>query len=261
MSIINYDLLNENIEKYRVDFEGGIFGYVVIDGFLNKSVVQDILDELPDPNSCNINKSRDYVFAKNKFEKSEFYDFGNSLSALFKDLISSEFSDILKKITGENVFVDSSFHGGGIHQGGEGSFLDMHADFNYHPIKDKWFRNLNILVYLNPDWEKEYGGELQLTNKNTGKKAAIEPILNRCVIMHTRDYTLHGYNKINFPSGTFRRSIAAYAYTQVDHTEDVRSTTWYPNDAGIFKSLLGRHWPKIVKIKNIFFGSSTGKNK
>ena len=41
-------------------------------------------------------------------------------------------------------------------------------------------------------------------------KALIEPIFNRAVIMFTRDFTLHGYDSINFPEGTFRNSIAAY---------------------------------------------------
>ena len=58
------------------------------------------------------------------------------------------------------MFIDADFYGGGIHQGKAGSFLDMHADFNYHPLKEHWFRNLNLLLYLNKDWKKEYAGEL-----------------------------------------------------------------------------------------------------
>lgn len=260
MSVINFDLLYRNAEKYKSEFESGIFGFTFIDGFLNEESINEILDETPNPNATKINKSRDYIFAKNKFEKSSFYEFGDSFHSLYTDLISLEFSNFLESITGESVFIDPAFHGGGLHQGGVGSFLDMHTDFNYHPVNTKWFRNLNVILYLNPDWKSEYGGELQLRNKNTGESAVIQPILNRCVIMHTRDYTLHGYNKINFPEDTFRQSIAAYAYTEISEPETTRSTTWYPNDSGVIKLTIGKNWPRLVKLKNKFFGSSTKKN-
>jgi hypothetical protein len=68
--------------------------------------------------------------------------------------------------------------------------------------------------------------------------------------MFTRDYTLHGYDPISFPEGEYRRSIAAYAYSKVEMGKnDVRSTTWYPENTNIFKRTLGKNWPILAAIK------------
>ncbi len=261
--MINFSYLESHADELARSFkQGGIFEYVVIDGFCEEGPVTTLLGSFPDPLTEKIKKSRDYMFAKNKFEKSSFRDYGPEFEKLYTDLTSPRFRDLLHRITGENVFVDPDFHGGGLHQGGEGSFLDMHTDFNYHPVHNTWFRNLNILLYLNKDWKPDYGGQLKLQNKHSGETALIDPIFNRCVIMFTRDYTLHGYDRINFPKGMYRRSLAAYAYTEVEApAREARSTTWYPAAGGSIKQFIGRHWPKLVRVKNRFLGSGTQANR
>lgn len=139
----------------------------------------------------------------------------------------------------------------------------MHVDFNYHPENSTWFRDLNILLYLNPDWKKEYGGELKLAHGDNEQDIyEIEPLFNRAVIMQTRDFTYHGYDTINFPDGDFRRSIASYAYQLHEApSEEARTTVWYPKNSGVMKRMLGKYAPSLVKIKSRFLPSGTSKNK
>lgn len=80
------------------------------------------------------------------------------------------------------------------------------------------------------------------------------------VIMETRDFTLHGFAPIAFPPGIYRRSIACYAYTQMDSEFSYRSTTWYPQEGGVAKRVVGRAWPTLVRAKNRLLGSATSKN-
>lgn len=83
---------------------------------------------------------------------------------------------------------------------------------------------------------------------DNGKESQVEPLFNRCVIMDTRSNTLHGYDRINFPTGSYRRSIAAYAY-EIDagHSRgEAQSTTWYPPDGRPLKRAHGRAWPHLV---------------
>jgi len=262
--MINFDKLEENIDKLRVDFENNKpFEYLIIDDFCDSTKLQSALKAVIQESTSNLNKSRDYIFAKNKYEKSDFNLLSEDLNELKKDLVSSRFNEFLSNLTGSVNFVDPSFHGGGLHQGGEGSFLDMHVDFNYHPEESSWFRDLNILIYLNPNWKKEYGGQLKLSHKNSPSEVyEIEPLFNRAVIMKTRDYTFHGYDPINFPKGDFRRSIAAYAYEI--HEKPIapaRTTVWYPKNSGIIKKALGRLAPQLVKVKSKVLSSGTSKNK
>ncbi|MGH8977001.1 MAG: 2OG-Fe(II) oxygenase [Acidimicrobiia bacterium] len=260
--LVNFERLEADAAAMHEQFAGARpFRHVVIDDFADGDRLIELVAEMPDPHDAGIGKSRDYVFAKNKFEKSGFAEFGPQSRELYTELCSDRFGALLRAITGEDVFVDPAFHGGGMHQAGEESFLDMHVDFNKHPLHETWFRNLNILLYLNPGWESSWRGALDLRNKDTGEEASIDPLFNRCVIMETREFSLHGFAPIAFPVGVYRRSIACYAYTEMAEDFDYRSTVWYPDEGGVWKRALGRAWPTLVKTKNRFLGSGTAKNQ
>jgi len=264
MSVINFTKLEDASCQLKSQFQNATpYEHIIIDEFCDEKLLSDALDCIPDAQHQGINKSRDFIFAKNKFEKSAFEQLSPVFQLLKSELISERFEKILKNITGEEIFIDPDFHGGGLHQGGQGSYLNMHVDFNYHPNNRKWFRNINILLYLNKNWKKEYGGELKLTDGRVedGDIHLIAPLFNRAVIMFTRDYTIHGYAPINFPEGEYRRSIAAYGYTKEKDEGTVRTTIWYPENGGFIKRLLGKHMPKLVKFKTMLLGSGTSKNK
>ena len=262
--MINFEALEAKLSELSSSFANAEpFEHIVIDDFCNSEKLNEAIKLIPDANDSGVNKSRDFIFAKNKYEKSKFDEISPEFKRLKEEFVSCRFKNIIKEITGREIFIDPSFHGGGLHQGGKDSFLNMHVDFNYHPLYRNWFRDINILLYLNKDWKKEYGGELKLRDgRNKGTRPIlIEPIFNRAVIMFTRDYTFHGYDKINFPEGNYRRSIAAYGYTIQEPTEEARTTIWYPENEGFVKSFLGRHMPKIIRYKSKILGSGTNKNK
>lgn len=261
--MIQFSSLEHNIGRLREQFHAQRpFPHIAIDDFADAGKLDAAVMSIPRPESAHLNKSRDYIFAKNKFEKANFKELSPELQELYDDFTSDRFAAILHGLTGETVFVDQTFLGGGIHQGGDGSFLDMHADFNYHPVHQNWFRNLNILLYLNKGWAPPHGGQLKLRHADTGETAEVEPLFNRCVIMFTRDYTLHGYDKISFPPGHFRQSIATYAYTVHDHPHaSYRSTKWQPESGSILKKVIGANWPRLVRMKNRVFGVGTTRNQ
>lgn len=262
--MINFNEIEKDIDAKHDSFvNANPFPHIILDNFCDQEEFGNMIDKIPTPGDAGISKSRDYVFAKNKFEKSNFREFGNEFEEIFLDLTSDRFKTILSKILGRDVFVDDTFHGGGLHQGGAGSFLDMHADFNFHPENKTWFRDINILVYMNKNWKSEYKGSLKLVHRDTKKSAEVEPLFNRCVIMETRDVTLHGYDKINFPEGMYRRTLATYAYHYATEEEMAgsRSTVWYPENSNAIKSYVGKIWPTLVRVKGKFLGSGTSKNQ
>ena len=256
--MINFERLEKEKEALRLKFLlAKPFPHLVIDDFCDEIKIVQLYDTIPDIET----KSRDYVFAANKFEKSKFAELSPLLKELHDDLISEKFGDFLRFISNENVFVDKKFHGGGIHQGKKKSFLDMHIDFNYHPLHPTWYRNLNLLLYLNKDWQPAYGGQLKLEDLRTGERTSIDVPFNRMVIQQTRNYTLHGYDVTNFPEGIYRTSIASYAYCEHNvHIEKPRTTDWHPGKEEHFKRFLAGIYDPAVKIKNKIFGSSTAKH-
>ena len=256
--MIRFSEIENKLDEYRMNFLlAKPFPHLVVDDFCEKEKLEQLLEQMPEIET----KSRDYVFASNKFEKSNFKAISPLYTELYEDLISERFQKILQYISNENLFIDKAFHGGGIHQGKKGSFLDMHIDFNYHPMHADWYRTLNLLLYLNKDWKTQYGGQLKLQDLRSGEATAIDIPFNRLVIQLTGKHTLHGYGKTNFPEGSYRTSIAGYAYTIHKHRiEKPRTTDWHPGDGEHVKKLLAWIYDPAVKVKNKLFGSSTAKH-
>jgi len=255
---INYKHLDDLSIFARQSFMSAKpYEHIIIDNFLHEKSYAAILSNLPSPNE---NKhSSDYIFAKNKFENPLFDADNKILGELRQELIGERFSGFLKLLYDKDIFIDHEFIGGGIHHGGSGSFLDMHADFSRHPVRKDWLRELNILLYLNEGYRESWGGHLEMQNMYTNMTGRIAPCGNRMVIMRTKEYTLHGYKPIKFPTGRYRISIASYAYSINSDFDSIpdHSTLWKPN--AISKQLVAQAMPLLIKLKTKVFGSSTVK--
>lgn len=260
LSITDTPLNGDWSERFRL---AQPFPMVVLDNFLPAPLAEALLAEIAEHDEFK--RSNDYIFARNKFESPRIEQLGSAGHSLRNFLLSDDVARALTQMYRQPVFVDPDFVGGGLHRGGEGSFLDMHVDFNLHPRERRWIRELNILLYLNKGWRPEYGGSLELRNSTTGATATIEPRFNRLVIMLTKDFTFHGYKAIQFPAGTYRTSLAAYAYSMAGESEDLshlRTTTkWAPDDGNWLKSMIARMTPRLVTIKQSLFGSATARKR
>ena len=135
--------------------------------------------------------------------------------SVIHELNGQRFIKFLEEVTGiTGLIADPYLQGGGLHQIRRGGFLKVHTDFDKHDLLHL-DRRLNVLVYLNDDWEESYGGHLQLWDTEmTTCAASVLPILGRCVIFLTNDFSLHGHpDPLTCPVDRSRRSIAMYYYT------------------------------------------------
>ena len=259
-NLIDFARLEHELPTLRTAFRDAVpFQHVVIDRFLGDAALASLRQEAFYKNASTNEKSSDLIFAKNKIENPKIETISTVTARLREELLSDRFKKFLSELTQMEVFVDPNFTGGGLHQGGQGSFLEMHADFTRHPTENEWIRELNILLYLNPDYNEAWGGCLDLEHADTGARASIAPLENRAVVMLTKPHTLHGYKAIRFPVGRFRTSIAAYAYSIDDGSRDVAyaSTTWAPR-SGFKRAMAGIINP-MVALKQKVFGSRTAR--
>lgn len=257
--MINFEYLLNNKEQLRMNYLlAKPFPHLVIDNFCDADKLLQAYTAIPELT----NKSRDYVFAHNKFEKANYKELSPLFEELQQELCSDKMNDFLSFISNEIVFVDPKNHGGGLHQGRKNSFLDMHLDFNYHPLHTNWYRNMNLLLYLNKDWKPEYKGHLKLVDLRSGDEKQLPVPFNRMIIQQTRPFTLHGYDMTFFPDQNYRTSIATYAYTiHKHHVEKPRTTDWKVENASPVKKMLAAFYGPAVKIKNSLLGSATAKNQ
>ncbi len=134
----------------------------------------------------------------------------------------------LEELTGiEHLIPDWSMDGGGLHQTLRGGHLNVHADFTTHHVNENWARRVNILLYLNEEWREEWGGELELWDREmTGRQAAVTPRGNRMLVFTTAEDTFHGHpDGLTCPPGMARRSMALYYFTEEE--APVRRATNY----------------------------------
>lgn len=138
---------------------------------------------------------------------------------------SASFLVYLQALTGlQNLIADPAYVGGGYHQTCAGGKLGVHHDFNVHRIDGQLvYRRVNLLIYMNPVWQTEWGGQLELWESDLSAcKAMIEPLFNRAVIF-TIDDAPHGHpNPVACPSEESRRSLAYYYYTVAEPKTEKR---------------------------------------
>jgi hypothetical protein len=120
--------------------------------------------------------------------------------------------DILKKISNiENLEVDPNLHGAGLHASPVGGKIDLHLDYIVNPNTKKE-RKLNLILFLNKNWKKEWGGGLELWDKTCSRcEKVIFPKFNTALIFKTGLASHHGVPKpIQSPEGTWRKTLTNY---------------------------------------------------
>lgn len=141
--------------------------------------------------------------------------FPDPIRKVHEILASPEFVDLMSYVLGiPNLLADPKMTGGGIHMTGPRGHLDVHIDFNY--LKDRdLHRRANVLIYFNPNWPEEWGGNFELWDRNVRACGhSFRPVLNRCLAFATSDISYHGVTAVRCPPGQARKSFAAYYYTR-----------------------------------------------
>lgn len=213
MNIINEALFSqESIKKYKEVFNSAQpYRHIVIENFLVKEVADSLVSNFPSIE--NFKKAYNGLNEK-KSEDSSFDAFHPDFTHVRTALKSPAFCQWLSEVTGiSDVFMTDDNLGSGLHQGSNGSFLDIHIDFNIHNRLNV-HRRLNFLLYLNKDWQDDFGGYLEMWNTDVSECiTSVAPLFNRVVVFETSDISYHGYSKITVPEHVTRKSFYGYYYT------------------------------------------------
>lgn len=205
------------------------FEHVVVDNFLDVPVAENILFELENENYENWDKRYDkgeQVKWRSNWQNDSDVPF-HTLE-LIKYLNSGEFLRWLSKTTGvEGLIPDPYLTGGGFNIIKRNGVLAVHADGNWHDLMQV-HRRLNVILYLNHDWEDEWGGHFELWSNNNGKPGVcvkkVRPDFNRLVVFKTDDFSFHGHpTPLQCPETRSRKSLILYYYTSTRPEEELAS--------------------------------------
>jgi Rps23 Pro-64 3,4-dihydroxylase Tpa1-like proline 4-hydroxylase len=211
-------------EKVTANYKNAFpFPYIMIDNFLDETIMKKVVSEFKN----YTNWTKDPTFEK-EHEINKYYspaDYEDSMvlnqqapftKFILEYMYSPEVLDYMERLTGiPDLMPDTQFLGSGMHKIERGGKLSVHVDFNIQRSTGL-HRRLNVLVYLNENWQDEWGGHLELWDKDLTKPyVKIAPLFNRVAIFNTSEHSYHGHpDPLNTPVGVSRNSMALYYYTK-----------------------------------------------
>jgi Rps23 Pro-64 3,4-dihydroxylase Tpa1-like proline 4-hydroxylase len=201
---------------------------------------------------------KDFFGSKKKRYCGDIERLPSSIVRVIEEASSPTFLHWLMDLTGEPALLpDPYLEGGGIHQIAAGGFLKVHADFNWNE-KLQLYRRLNLLLYLNRDWDTAWGGALELWKQDMSQCAAtVAPEFNTMVLFTTDDKSFHGHPQaLTCPATVTRDSIALYYYSPIRPSTNFKEcrigTDYRPIGADTFEyydpSLRGRIKNRLKKL-------------
>lgn len=193
------------------------FRHWIIDEFLPETLATSLLDAFPNSkHDCWDNYNYEM---QRKSASNHFVTLPLPIQSFIAYLSNISFVSKLETLTSiQPLLADPSLDGGGLHQIFRGGSLAVHADFSRHKKYDIT-RRLNLIYYLNRDWQVSFRGSLCLYDSTgTIVQKEISPIFNRLIIFETTNTSFHGHPEpLSSPSSISRKSIALYYYTSKPH--------------------------------------------
>ena len=216
-----YDRVEELSREFR---NAAPFPHVVIEGGV---ACGPLAAEFPAPEWDGWHRYQD-EYQHAKMICSDIAAIPAPLAGFIQELNGPRFLAFLEELTGlDKLIPDPYLEGGGLHCSGPGGILTTHTDFHLYKKLDL-YRRLNVLVYLNNDWDESWGGGLELYSPGAGSAPAkvVVPERGTMVIFRTDDGSPHGFNR-PIADGRWRSSVALYYYTSEEAADYSGDTNTY----------------------------------
>jgi Rps23 Pro-64 3,4-dihydroxylase Tpa1-like proline 4-hydroxylase len=198
------------------DYRGAApFPHIMLDGLFSNALLDQAVAELP---AASAKWTTYNTVNESKQVCSDAGLFGPTAEIIVHALNSAPFVRFLERLTGiTGLIPDPHLHAAGYMKVSPGGFLGLHYDFATQR-ELKLDRRINVLLYLNRDWDPAWGGALELHSNDPvtqpgHKEVRIEPFFNRMAIFNTPN-ALHGHRQpLTCPKGRARLCLSWYYYT------------------------------------------------
>jgi Rps23 Pro-64 3,4-dihydroxylase Tpa1-like proline 4-hydroxylase len=201
-------LLSKETAKSQFNASKSAIGYFFIDDLLPPEIANQINAVFP--------KSEEMVLKKSLREDKYVAAQMNLYHPILEEIIYAFQDERIVKLIGticdiKEVFPDQNLYAGGLSMMGNNQFLNPHLDNSHDKDRERW-RVLNLLYYVTPNWEEEYGGNLELWPDGLkNKQITLHSKFNRLVVMATHNNSLHSVSPVHFEE--FRRCVSNYYFS------------------------------------------------
>ena len=197
------------------------FGKTYIDNFTDDEIVYKLFDEC-----MSAPKDGWTVFTRSESRMEEFNDLISCPTAhnfTYNIMYSGEFIYELEQLTGiVGLLPDPHLVGAGFSIIRNGKDLGCHYDFNWND-RIKLHRRLTVMLYITPNWQEEWGGNIQYyddnidTNETATLIDSITPKFNRLVINeNVKHKPYHKVGKVNSTHNEYPRCALRFFYYTSD---------------------------------------------
>jgi Rps23 Pro-64 3,4-dihydroxylase Tpa1-like proline 4-hydroxylase len=229
VALLDYQRLDRLADELRDRFATAQpYPHVVIDDFLPESVAEDLLEEFE---KTEQDWKHYHHYNERKLALTDLEQMPPRTRELFSELQDQRMLDFAMKLSGlRDLISDPDLEGAGMHMVTRGGFLNVHTDFLTHTKRRNWSRRINLILYLNKDWQEEWNGNLELWDDDLKHCVqSVAPAFNRCVIFNTLEKSYHGHpHKLCCPPDLNRKSLLLYYYRDEGHELKLSSTNYRP---------------------------------
>jgi hypothetical protein len=226
-AVVDFEAIEGRVTELAGRFRAAEpYPHLVVENLLRPEAIRTLEAEFPRRAGDTWTHYRHYN--NNTLGLTRFDALPPAAQAAVGELNSPRFCTLLSAITGfDGLLADEMLEGGGLHMTEAGGFLNLHADFTNHHYHARWQRRCNLIVFVNSDWQDEWGGALELWERDLSRCRVRVPVRsNLAVLFETARDTFHGYpDPLTCPAGATRKSLALYYYTEEDRVE-ARSTNY-----------------------------------
>ena len=186
--------------------------YCTLDNLLPTDIAQRIYAAFPRPDQMRLMDS----FRERKYTSKNFKQLDPLTADITFAMQDPQVVRVVECITGiKEQIPDSSLYAGGLSAMGPGHFLGPHID-NSHEASRKYYRTLNLLYYVSPDWTLENGGNLELWDRDVLRNVTILSAFNRLVIMETNPSSWHSVDTVR--TDRLRCCVSNYYFSPTSPT-------------------------------------------
>ena len=91
---------------------------------------------------------------------------------------------------------DPTRFAGGISTLTKGYYINPHLDNSHDADSKRYYRTVNVLYYLSPDWNIEHGGHYELWDDAIENHILVPSFFNRLVVMETHTRSWHAVSPV-----------------------------------------------------------------
>lgn len=179
------------------------------------------------------------TFREKKKTSTDLSTYAPILSDITYALQDPAIVDLIADMVGfEAIEPDPKLYAGGLSMMFKGDFLNPHID-NSHDGDRQKYRRLNLLYYVSPDWQADFGGNLELWDEDRKTPVTVPARFNRLAVMETTRTSWHSVSPV--AADRPRTCVSNYYFSDIspDQSDYVHVTSFSGRPGEALKSAIG----------------------